>query len=389
MKINSKLIVFCLSFALIFTSLLIPVNTYAESLSSSIGDEAANIVKEQQAHPNMIDVTCPKSVIVKSTDLTSITIAVRKPVSKNNYYDANQFVIEYSKNSNMSDAKTLYVVPSSAELQNVVLKGLDKGTRYYIRVRGLYVKSSFKKYSSGLVSIYAATTDNVFFGTSNMNNMLWHMKNDKPSSDSKVKIIFQSQLAMSENSFIYSIYKAEALYQQYFQRFVGRSFCYYWRQNGNRRVYTGVGFKVARSASTAANRNSKVNSKVNSIVAAAKKYKSTRDRIKYVDKALCKLISYDTTKKRSESTNIYGALIEKKAVCKGYSEAFYACMYRLKIPCDFVSNVNGTHIWNQVKIGNTWYHIDTCWNDTGNKSNQKYFLLSGASMNKVKNHRYK
>ena len=63
-------------------------------------------------------------------------------------------------------------------------------------------------------------------------------------------------------------------------------------------------------------------------------------------------------------------------------------MYKLGIPCEFVSNPTMTHIWNKVKIGGKWYHIDTCWDDAGSKSNRKYFLLSGSKMNKVKGHKF-
>ena len=63
-----------------------------------------------------------------------------------------------------------------------------------------------------------------------------------------------------------------------------------------------------------------------------------------------------------------GIIKNNKAVCAGYAKM-------VKLSCDFlgidakciVGTADGaygwgSHAWNRVKIGSTWYYIDTCWN---------------------------
>lgn len=62
----------------------------------------------------------------------------------------------------------------------------------------------------------------------------------------------------------------------------------------------------------------------------------------------------------------YGALVDKKAVCEGYSRAFQLLCNRLGIDC---INIAGTadgvaHAWNNVMLDGEWYEVDVTWNDT-------------------------
>ena len=69
--------------------------------------------------------------------------------------------------------------------------------------------------------------------------------------------------------------------------------------------------------------------------------------------------------------NAYGALVDGKAVCEGYTRAFQLLCAELGIEC---VSVNGTskpegsdkeenHIWNAVKLDGDWYYVDVTWND--------------------------
>ena len=83
--------------------------------------------------------------------------------------------------------------------------------------------------------------------------------------------------------------------------------------------------------------------------------------------------------------NEYGALVNRKAVCKGYALAFKVLVDELvrqtnaKIKCEFVYDTLYLHVWNRVKLGNQWYHVDATWDDplggpsTGHTA---YFLVS-------------
>lgn len=94
--------------------------------------------------------------------------------------------------------------------------------------------------------------------------------------------------------------------------------------------------------------------------------------------------------------NIYGALVEKNAVCEGYAESFKYILDEIGIPCVIVSgtatNSEGAtenHAWNYVQLNGKWYGVDTTWDDpvirgfgyVPNSVKHKYFLQGSNSMN--------
>jgi transglutaminase/protease-like cytokinesis protein 3 len=95
------------------------------------------------------------------------------------------------------------------------------------------------------------------------------------------------------------------------------------------------------------------------IVNGAKKKKSTRAKVKYVNSQICKTCSYHYAAYRAHKKgnytkykycyDAYGCLVEHKAVCAGYSEAFATIMTELNIPNTYANSPN--HRWNKVKIG--------------------------------------
>jgi hypothetical protein len=68
-----------------------------------------------------------------------------------------------------------------------------------------------------------------------------------------------------------------------------------------------------------------------------------------------------------QSHNAYGALINKKAVCDGFSSAFALLAQKLGFDCMLVigdsaySSVSVKHAWNIVKTHNSYHHIDVTW----------------------------
>jgi hypothetical protein len=68
------------------------------------------------------------------------------------------------------------------------------------------------------------------------------------------------------------------------------------------------------------------------------------------------------------SHNAYGALINKVAVCDGFSSAFALLAQKLGFKCMFVfgrssyiSTSLSNHAWNIVKVRNQYYHFDITW----------------------------
>ena len=81
--------------------------------------------------------------------------------------------------------------------------------------------------------------------------------------------------------------------------------------------------------------------------------------------------SYNTDGGNKHSA--YGALINGEAVCDGYSHAFQLLCNRLGVTCtvvegtsEFNCDAEDGHMWNCVKLGESWYHIDVTWNDSSN-----------------------
>lgn len=83
----------------------------------------------------------------------------------------------------------------------------------------------------------------------------------------------------------------------------------------------------------------------------------------------------------------YGALVEKEAVCQGYSMAYNYLLDKCGIESDYATSDAMNHVWNLVKIGGNYYHVDATWDDArynigGERVDlagvvqHRYFLLS-------------
>ena len=76
-----------------------------------------------------------------------------------------------------------------------------------------------------------------------------------------------------------------------------------------------------------------------------------------------------------DSTSSYGALIERHAICSGYSDAMAIFLDKLNIPNIKISSEN--HVWNLVFIDNKWLHIDLTWDDVEiERYKNNYFLIT-------------
>ncbi len=82
--------------------------------------------------------------------------------------------------------------------------------------------------------------------------------------------------------------------------------------------------------------------------------------------------------------NAYGALVNGKAVCEGYTRSFKCAMDKLGIKCvivrGYASNDGGLepHAWNYVNLDGSWYGVDTTWNDGA--VSQTEYLLRGKTL---------
>ena len=124
---------------------------------------------------------------------------------------------------------------------------------------------------------------------------------------------------------------------------------------------------------------------------------SDYDKILQVHDWIIDNLEYESNIENSNVYNLYGALIEKKAVCEGYAEAFKYILDEMRIPCILVSgtatNSEGTterHEWNYVQIDNKWYAVDSTWYDpvvkgfgyVSNSVKHKYFLIGSREISR-------
>jgi len=76
----------------------------------------------------------------------------------------------------------------------------------------------------------------------------------------------------------------------------------------------------------------------------------------------------------------YGALIDGKAVCQGYSVSLYRLLLEAGIDNRIIfgkglseTGESGAHTWNIIELNDEYYYMDATWDDVG--SFYKYFLV--------------
>lgn len=66
-----------------------------------------------------------------------------------------------------------------------------------------------------------------------------------------------------------------------------------------------------------------------------------------------------------DAATVYGALVNKKALCGGYSYAVKLLLNRVGVSSSTVKGIskNVGHMWNLVRVDDEWYHLDVTWDD--------------------------
>ena len=99
----------------------------------------------------------------------------------------------------------------------------------------------------------------------------------------------------------------------------------------------------------------------------------------------------ENVKPGSDQTTAFGVLMQGSGQCQGYAETFSLLMNLSGVPTrivsGFVVDTNGKiapHAWNQILLGEFWYHVDVAWNDpipdTGDYVGMKYLNRSDLIM---------
>lgn len=109
-----------------------------------------------------------------------------------------------------------------------------------------------------------------------------------------------------------------------------------------------------------------------------KPYMNDHEKVKAVHDYIVLNSKYD------ESLQLYSdydLLTKGSSVCNGYALLTYNMLNKLNIPVKLITGTgNGElHIWNMVKLGDYWFHLDTTWNDPlpdTNMVSYNYYMLT-------------
>ena len=146
---------------------------------------------------------------------------------------------------------------------------------------------------------------------------------------------------------------------------------------------------------------SQVRSAINSIEQVKNTLVSRRtgnayEDIKMVHDYLVDNIEYDTSLSKDNIYDVYGALVNRVAVCEGYARSFKYILDEMGISSVLVigtgTNSRGEterHAWNYVEIDGNWYAVDCTWDDPvvigggslPQGSKYKYFLKGANEFN--------
>lgn len=130
--------------------------------------------------------------------------------------------------------------------------------------------------------------------------------------------------------------------------------------------------------------------KVNEIIGSVKNNMTEYDREKYIHDTVLGNCEYKSgvtgTKDGWQYFSAYGALVDGQTVCEGYAKSMQILLSQLGIECYTISGEadNVGHMWNVVKLGGEWYHLDPTWDDTDNIINYEYFNINTENI--LKNH---
>ena len=99
--------------------------------------------------------------------------------------------------------------------------------------------------------------------------------------------------------------------------------------------------------------------------------------------------SYFTDSETNYAT-AYSAIVNNKANCQGYSEAYSYLLSLVGVKSELVESTAMNHAWNKVCIDGEYYHVDLTWDDpVPNKDGHvehTYFLLSDDAISSGSDH---
>ena len=131
-----------------------------------------------------------------------------------------------------------------------------------------------------------------------------------------------------------------------------------------------------------------LNAKIEEIISSMAGDISELNREIYLFEQLAKDCFYDDAAAQNtdiwQSYTSYGALVNGRAVCEGYSRAMQLLLSYAGIHSRIVYGEadGGLHMWNLVRIDGEWYHLDAAWNDSNTLVSYRYFNVTDQVIQK-------
>lgn len=104
------------------------------------------------------------------------------------------------------------------------------------------------------------------------------------------------------------------------------------------------------------------------------------------------IVNYKYKSSGDISYTAYGAIVNKSAVCEGYTRAYCYLLSKVGIESKCINNERKSHCWNYIKLGDKWYHVDVTSDDpmpdTCGYVSHKYFLVSDSKLSSYKSNEH-
>ena len=118
--------------------------------------------------------------------------------------------------------------------------------------------------------------------------------------------------------------------------------------------------------------------RVAEILALAEEDWTDMEKALFFHDYICDTFAYDDDLVIGDA---YTFLLEGEGVCQAYTLLYDKLLTECGIPVYSVISDQLNHVWNQIKLGDAFYHVDVTWDDDdapagGGMASHKYFLLS-------------
>lgn len=139
------------------------------------------------------------------------------------------------------------------------------------------------------------------------------------------------------------------------------------------------------------NTRAKLDAAVNEALASVDSRMTKLEKALVLHDYIIKNTTYAKNSTKQYRLTEIGVFLKNKANCQGYSLAYGILMEKIGVPVQYVSSDEMSHMWNMIKIGGKWYHVDVTWDDPvdANEELDQYglvkhnnFLCSSAKFQK-------